>query len=93
MEREHKQWDASERIATTVRVGVLCWAGAILTTSYLNLGKPSADLTFPASVFSAALASFGIERTNGNGNGNGKKNCKPGVTTSLKEKSDSVGIK
>tara|TARA_B100000401_G_scaffold226548_1_gene153444 strand:- start:72 stop:338 length:267 start_codon:yes stop_codon:yes gene_type:complete len=88
MEKEHK-WDASERIATTVRVGVLCWAGAILTTSYLNLGKPSADLTFPASVFSAALASFGIERTNGNG----KKSGKPGVTTSLKEKSDSVGIK
>lgn len=57
--------DGAERIATTVRVGVLCWAGAILTTSYLNLGKPSADLTFPASVFSAALASFGIERANG----------------------------
>lgn len=65
MERKPHVMDGAERVATTVRVGVLCWAGAILTTSYLNLGKPSADLTFPASVFSAALASFGIERANG----------------------------
>ena len=65
-----------DRVAMFVRIGVLAWSGAILTTSYLNLGKPSADLTFPASVFSAALASFGIERNNGN-----SENKKPPTKT------------
>jgi len=65
-----------DRVAMFVRIGVLAWSGAILTTSYLNLGKPSADLTFPASVFSAALASFGIERNSGTG-----ENKKPPAKT------------
>ena len=73
MERKPHVMDCAERIATMVRVGVLRWAGAILTTSYLNLGKPSADLTFPASVFSAALASFGIERNSGDKNKEAQK--------------------
>lgn len=76
-----------DRVAMFVRIGVLAWSGAILTTSYLNLGKPSADLTFPASVFSAALASFGIERNNGNGNSKdkGSKSKPPSVTGSTSQ--------
>ena len=76
-----------DRVAMFVRIGVLAWSGAILTTSYLNLGKPSADLTFPASVFSAALASFGIERNNGNGNSKekGSKSKPPSVSGSTSQ--------
>tara|TARA_R100000152_G_C6709455_1_gene137337 strand:+ start:618 stop:749 length:132 start_codon:yes stop_codon:yes gene_type:complete len=37
--------------------------------------SPGGDITFPASIFTGALATFGL--TTGNGNNNNKKNEKP----------------
>ena len=71
-------------ISTFVRLGVLVWAGGILTLNYVAIpGVPQQkiDPTFIASVFTGVLASFGIQtaskkgdgtmKMNGNGNGNG----------------------
>ena len=72
-------------ISTFVRLGVLVWAGGILTLNYVAIpGVPQQkiDPTFIASVFTGVLASFGIQTAskkgdgtmkmqNGNGNGNG----------------------
>ena len=79
--------DAEEQaaiISTAVRITVLGWSGAILTLNYVSIpGIPQQkiDPTFIASVFTAVLASFGIQtaskkgdgtmKMNGNGNGNG----------------------
>ena len=64
----------NEKVGLGVRVCVLIWSGGILSMSYLGLGKPSADLTFPASIFSASLASFGIERSQNGTGGTTRKN-------------------
>ena len=79
--------DAEEQaaiVSTFVRLGVLVWAGGILTLNYVAIpGVPQQkiDPTFIASVFTGVLASFGIQtaskkgdgtmKMNGNGNGNG----------------------
>ena len=79
--------DKEEQLAilsTFVRLGILVWAGGILTLNYVAIpGVPQQkiDPTFIASVFTGVLASFGIQtaskkgdgtmKMNGNGNGNG----------------------
>ena len=64
-------------LGAAVRLGVVIWAGFIITLSYVELPmvKKSAtagDITFVASIFTGALATFG--RSTGNGN---KKNGDP----------------
>ena len=60
--------DKEEQLAilsTFVRLGVVVWSGFILTLNYVEipgLGKQERiDPTFIASVFTGALASFGLE--------------------------------
>ena len=52
-------------LSTFVRLGVVVWSGFILTLNYVEipgLGKQERiDPTFIASVFTGALASFGLE--------------------------------
>jgi hypothetical protein len=53
-----------------VRLGVVIWSGFIITLNYVELpmvkkSNSSADITFVASVFTGALATFGL--TTGNG--------------------------
>jgi hypothetical protein len=52
-------------LSTFVRLGVVIWSGFILTLNYVELpglGKQERiDPTFIASVFTGALASFGLE--------------------------------
>ena len=53
-----------------VRLGVVIWSGFIITLNYVELpmvkkSNTSADITFVASVFTGALATFGL--TTGNG--------------------------
>ena len=61
-------------LGTFVRLGVVVWSGFIITLNYVEIPmikkSPGGDITFPASVFTGALATFGL--TTGS-NGNGKK--------------------
>ena len=64
-------------LGAAVRLGVVIWSGFIITLSYVELPmvKKSAtagDITFVASIFTGALATFGLSTGNGN-----KKNGDP----------------
>ena len=57
-------------LGAAVRLGVVIWSGFIITLNYVELpmvkkSNTSADITFVASVFTGALATFGL--TTGNG--------------------------
>ena len=60
-------------LSTFVRLGVVIWSGFILTLNYVELpglGKQERiDPTFIASVFTGALASFGLETAKKRGDG------------------------
>ena len=60
-------------LSTFVRLGVVIWIGFILTLNYVELpglGKQERiDPTFIASVFTGALASFGLEIAKKRGDG------------------------
>tara|TARA_S200000501_G_scaffold46024_1_gene37222 strand:- start:188 stop:481 length:294 start_codon:yes stop_codon:yes gene_type:complete len=63
-----------EILGAFVRLGVVVWSGFIITLNYVELPivkKPvgaSSDITFVASIFTGALATFGLST------GNSKKN-------------------
>jgi len=53
-------------LSTFVRLGILIWAGGILTLTYVSIpGLPQQkiDPTFIASVFTGTLATFGVQAT------------------------------
>ena len=60
-----------EVLGTFVRLGVVVWSGFIITMNYVELPmvkkSGNSDITFVASVFTGALATFGL--TTGNKNG------------------------
>ena len=71
-------------LGATVRLGVVIWSGFIITLNYVELpmvkkSGASADITFVASIFTGALATFGLSTGNGkkNGNGNSTTPAKP----------------
>ena len=70
-------------LGAMVRLGVVIWSGFIITLNYVELPmfkkSPGGDITFPASIFTGALATFGLSTGNGNGkkNGNGDTKAKP----------------
>ena len=72
-------------LGAMVRLGVVIWSGFIITLNYVELPmvrKPlgaSSDITFVASIFTGALATFGLSTGNGkkNSNGNGNTTTKP----------------
>ena len=55
-------------LGTFVRLGVVVWSGFIITMNYVELPmikkSGNSDITFVASVFTGALATFGL--TTGN---------------------------
>ena len=62
-------------LGAMVRLGVVIWSGFIITLNYVELpmvkkSNALADITFVASIFTGALATFGLST------GNGKKNDK-----------------
>ena len=64
------------------RVGVVIWSGFIITLNYVELpmvkkSNTSADITFVASIFTGALATFGLSTGNGKKSGNGTTTTKP----------------
>ena len=64
-------------LSTFVRLGVMIWAGAILTLNYVEIPgykqEQKIDPTFIASVFTGVLATFGVQaggkKKNGDGSG------------------------
>jgi hypothetical protein len=72
-------------LGAMVRLGVVIWSGFIITLNYVELPmvkKPlgaSSDITFVASIFTGALATFGLStgNTKKNGNGNTSTTTKP----------------
>ena len=64
-------------LGTFVRLGVVVWSGFIITLNYLELPvvkkSGNSDITFVASVFTGALATFGL--STGNHKDKGKLNC------------------
>ena len=52
-------------LSTFVRLGVMIWAGAILTLNYVEIPgykqEQKIDPTFIASVFTGVLATFGVQ--------------------------------
>ena len=66
-------------LGAMVRLGVVIWSGFIITLNYVELpmvkkSGTSADITFVASVFTGALATFGLT-TGKNGGSKTPPNC------------------
>ena len=64
-------------LGTFVRLGVVVWSGFIITMNYVELPMikkaGNSDITFVASVFTGALATFGL--STGNTKDKGVTNC------------------
>ena len=66
-------------LGTFVRLGVVVWSGFIITLNYIDIPvvkkSGNSDITFVASVFTGALATFGLTTGNKNGKGSTPVNC------------------
>ena len=66
-------------LGTFVRLGVVVWSGFIITLNYVELPmikkSGNSDITFVASVFTGALATFGLTTGNKHDKGNTPVNC------------------
>ena len=66
-------------LGTFVRLGVVVWSGFIITMNYVELPmvkkSGNSDITFVASVFTGALATFGLTTGNKNSGSNKPVNC------------------
>ena len=73
-------------LGTFVRLGVVVWSGFIITMNYVEIPmikkSGNSDITFVASVFTGALATFGL--STGNTKDKGPVNC-PMATAKKKE--------
>ena len=60
-------------LSTFVRLGVVVWSGFIISLNYITLPafgqQAPKDITFVASVFTGALASFGLQTASKKGDG------------------------
>ena len=74
-------------LGTFVRLAVVVWSGAIITLNYVELPmikkSGNSDITFVASVFTGALATFGL--TTGNSKDKGKPVNYPMATKKKEE--------
>ena len=72
-------------LSTFVRLGILIWAGGILTLNYVQFPglskQDNIDPTFIASVFTGVLATFGVEA----GKNKGKSAASGGANISKKD--------
>ena len=72
-------------LSTFVRLGILIWAGGILTLNYVQFPgmgeQDKIDPTFIASVFTGVLATFGVEA----GKNKGKSASSGGANISKKD--------
>ena len=57
-------------LGAIVRLGVVVWSGFIVSLNYIELpgySNEPKDITFPASLLTAAISTFGIEASRKNG--------------------------
>ena len=67
-------------ISVVVRLTVVAWSGFIVSLNYISLpgySNEPKDITFPASLLTGALASFGLEGAKKRGDGTFKPEDKP----------------
>ena len=67
-------------ISVVVRLVVVAWSGFIVSLNYITLpgySNEPKDITFPASLLTGALASFGLEGAKKRGEGTFKPEDKP----------------
>ena len=67
-------------ISVVVRLVVVGWSGFIVSLNYITIpgySNEPKDITFPASLLTGALASFGLEGAKKRGDGTYKKEDKP----------------
>ena len=67
-------------ISVDVRLVLFAWSGFIVTLNYISIPGYSSepkDITFPASLLTGALASFGLEGAKKRGDGTFKPEDKP----------------
>ena len=73
-------------LSTFVRLGILVWAGGILTLNYVTFPgfakQDKIDPTFIASVFTGVLATFGVEA----GKKSGKSSTSSGASANISKK-------
>ena len=73
-------------LSTFVRLGILVWAGGILTLNYVTFPgfakQDKIDPTFIASVFTGVLATFGVEA----GKKSGKSSAPSGGSANVSKK-------
>ena len=66
-------------LGTFVRLGVVVWSGFIITMNYVELPMikkaGNSDITFVASVFTGALATFGLSTGSKDKGNNSPVNC------------------
>ena len=66
-------------LGTFVRLGVVVWSGFIITLNYVEIPmvkkSGNSDITFVASLYTGALATFGLTTGNKNGGKNSPVNC------------------
>ena len=69
-------------LSTFVRLGVVVWSGFVISLNYITLPafgqQAPKDITFVASVFTGALASFGLQTASKKGDGTMKMDNKKG---------------
>ena len=73
--------DELQILGTFVRLGVVVWSGFIITLNYVDLpmikkGQSGGDITFVASVFTGALATFGLTTSNNKSNNTNSSDSK-----------------
>ena len=75
-------------LGTFVRLGVVVWSGFIITMNYVELPMikkaGNSDITFVASVFTGALATFGLSTGNSNKD-KGPVNCPMAIAKKKEE--------
>ena len=77
-------------ISVVVRLVVVGWSGFIVSLNYITIPGYSTepkDITFPASILTATLSSFGVDASRGKrGDGINKKDSAPNLTKADFEK-------
>ena len=74
-------------ISLFVRLGVVVWSGFIVTLNYITIPGYSSepkDITFPASLLTGALATFGLEGSKKGSKKDGKLAQNEGIVQTIK---------
>ena len=74
-------------ISLFVRLGVVVWSGFIVTLNYITIPGYSSDpkdITFPASLLTGALATFGLEGSKKSSKKDGKLAESEGIVQTIR---------